>query len=141
MITMDIKTILIIGFIFSYKINQSQGLSCYKCGYDDQYDVCGDAFRWKEKSCTTVSKLSSGEMLTCIKTSFKYYQNYRQGNFSMLGYVMNDSFHFNFIDNRKKYTSLSFFQLTTKREEVVPLYQLVKMGPAKTIRYFTVMSL
>ena len=27
MITMDIKTILIIGFTFSYKINQSQGLS------------------------------------------------------------------------------------------------------------------
>ena len=110
---MNVKTILIIGFtITSYKINPSQGLDCYKCGYEDQSDVCDDEFRWKEKSCNTVSKLSSGEMLTCIKTSFKYYKNYRQGNFSMLGYVMNESFHFNFnfIDNRKKKcTSLSFF--------------------------------
>ena len=78
--TMNVKAILIIGFTISYKINPSQGLDCYKCGYDDQYDVCSDEFRWKEKSCNTVSKLSSGEMLTCIKTSFKYYQNYRQGN-------------------------------------------------------------
>ena len=57
-----------------------ESLECYKCGYNEQDDYCSYLkSRWKEKPCTSTAKLSIGEIMACVKTTF---DDEKEGKFS-----------------------------------------------------------